>query len=60
VVVTEQQPDTAGDYGYDEAHDQTGSSPKPDDKQHQRYTTARPGGTSSQGEDYGYDEAHGF
>jgi hypothetical protein len=59
--MSEQQPDSAGDYGYDMAHEavraQQAAAPRP---------PARPGssahasGTSDRLEDYAYDESHDF
>ncbi len=58
--MSEQQPDLAGDYGYDLAHearDQQAAAARP---------PARPGsdahasGTSDRLEDFAYDEAHDF
>jgi hypothetical protein len=60
VVVTEQDREPAGDYGYDMAHEQTGRTPVREETRQERHTTARPGGTSEPGDDYGYDEAHDF
>jgi hypothetical protein len=65
VVVTEQERDDAGDYGYDMAHEgrahvRRNGARAPHDTQHQRHSTAHPGGTSDRGEDYAYDEAHDF
>ena len=71
--MTEQERDDAGDYGYDMAHEgrahvRRNGARAPHDTQHQRHSTAHPGGTSDaypgatsdQGEDYAYDEAHDF
>jgi hypothetical protein len=60
VVVTQQDQEPSGDYGYDMAHEQTRGAPAPEESRRQRHATPGPTGTTDRGEDYGYDEAHGF
>lgn len=59
--MSEQQPDLAGDYGYDQAHDAVRSHRAPAGRKPARPATpAHASGTSDRLEDYAYDESHDF
>jgi hypothetical protein len=61
VVVTEQQREPAGDYGYDMAHEDTTREPTgAGESRHEREPVAGRRGPADQDGDYGYDEAHSY
>jgi hypothetical protein len=61
VPVTKPEQESAGDYGYDLAHEQTGRPPaRVDHPDHQHGRAGSPGGKGDRQEDFGYDEAHDF
>ena len=58
--MSEQQPDLAGDYGYDLAHEARGQqapAPRPPSRPG---SGAHASGTGDRLEDFAYDEAHDF
>jgi hypothetical protein len=60
--VTEQRDSgTAGDYGYDLAHEQTGRGRARDDRTgSEHHGASSSGGKVDPDQDFGYDEAHDF
>ena len=57
----ERDRETAGDYGYDLAHEETGQVTAPDDRTDLSHDSSPPAsGKDELSGDLGYDEAHGF
>jgi hypothetical protein len=50
----------SGDYGYDEAHEETGAPPGHDQAPEPEHPGPAPVRPQDSTGDYGYDEAHGF
>jgi hypothetical protein len=59
-VPVDRERDPSDDYGYDLAHDDTGSPPRSDDRVTPEHPRRAPEHPAEAGGDYGYDEAHGF
>jgi hypothetical protein len=55
-----QEPQSAGDYGYDLAHEERGGAKAPDPRPAEQPRRPASGGRPDPDDDYGYDEAHSF